>query len=421
MSREYRICTRCVMDTSDPEIRFDAEGRCNHCTAALERMSRQLIPPEQREERLAHLAAKVKADGKGKEYDCVIGVSGGVDSTMTAYHVKRLGLRPLAVHFDNGWNSELAVDNIKTTLERLDIPLDTYVVDWEEFRDLQVSFLKASVANAEAPTDHAITATLFRTARRHGIKWILSGSNLVTEAIMPLSWMYFNQDLRLLKAVHRRFGKLPLRTMPTISIRQFLYYVFLKRIRIIPFLNYIDYHRQESMNMLARAIGWRDYGGKHYESVWTRFFQGYYLLEKFGIDKRRAHLSTQICSKQITREEAFARLEEPAYDPDLLRQDMEFVVKKFALSHEEFTAFLRAPPKKATDYPSNNFLLGRLGYLPECVSRNCHATLTLAFPRRTVPTPWIESLSRSALNRHGVLATRLAGKGRLGELPRVTK
>ena len=185
-SRNYRICSRCIMDTSDPEIRFNEQGQCNHCTAALDRMHRQLLPPPERAAALRRLVARIKNEGSNKEYDCIIGVSGGVDSTTTAYHVKKLGLRPLAVHFDNGWDSELAVDNIKLTLRALDIDLYTHVVDWEEFRDLQLCFLKASVANAEAPTDHGITALLFRTARRHRVRFILSGSNLVTEAIMPI-------------------------------------------------------------------------------------------------------------------------------------------------------------------------------------------------------------------------------------------
>jgi N-acetyl sugar amidotransferase len=360
MSRNYQICTRCVMDTSDPEIEFDGQGYCNHCTAALERMRRQLLPPDQRKAALADLVEKVRADGRGKRYDCIIGVSGGVDSTTTAYMVKKLGLRPLAVHFDNGWNSELAVDNIKNTLDILDIPLYTYVVDWEEFRDLQISFLKASVANCEAPTDHGLTATLFRSAHREGLRYILSGSNIVTEAIMPLSWGHYNQDLRHLKALHRRFGTIPLRTMPTISIPHYLYYVFLRGMRQIPFLNYIEYDKQVYKELLIRELGWRDYGGKHYESVWTRFFQGYYLPTKFGFDKRRPHLSTLICSQQMTRDAALAELEEPIYEAGLLRQDMEFVIKKFGMTEQEFKSILRMPLKLPTDYPSNYFFFHKL-------------------------------------------------------------
>lgn len=348
------------MDTSDPEIDFDTEGRCNHCTEALERMKTQLLPPEERERALAALVGKIKNEGQGKEYDCIIGVSGGVDSTTVAYTVKKLGLRPLAVHFDNGWDSELAVDNIKRTIEQLGIELYTYVVDWEEFRDLQLCFLRASVANCETPTDHGITAILFRMAAEVGTRFILSGSNLATEAIMPYTWGHYNQDLKHIKALHKRFGSQPLNTMPLISLFDYFRYVFLRGIRQVPFLNYIDYKKDEAKGMLAREIGWRDYGGKHYEAVWTRFFQGYYLPAKFGYDKRRAHLSTMICSGQISREEALREMEKPVYPPDLLRADMQFVMKKFGWNQDQFDSIVKAPLRVASEYPSHYFLFHTL-------------------------------------------------------------
>jgi N-acetyl sugar amidotransferase len=358
--RTYQICKRCIMDTSDPEIVFDEEGLCNHCSEALSRFNAQLLPPQERQAALFDLIAKIREEGRHKEYDCIIGVSGGCDSTTTAYHVKKLGLRPLAVHFDNGWDSELAVDNIKKTLEKLDIDLFTHVVDWEEFKDLQLSFIKASVANAEAPTDHGITATLFRCAHKYGLQYILSGSNVVTEAIMPVSWGHYNQDLRFLKAIHRKFGTRPLRTMPTISISHYLYYVLVRKIRQIPFLNYIEYDKTKSKKMLFEELGWRDYGGKHYESVWTRFFQGYYLPHKFGFDKRRAHLSTLICSGQMTRDEALGEMAKPSYEPVLFRQDLHFVIKKFGISESDFQTILETPLKTVQDYPNHYFLFHRL-------------------------------------------------------------
>jgi len=348
------------MDTSDPEIRFDNQGVCDRCTAAIERMRSQLLPSPERERALAELVEKIKTEGRKKDYDCIIGVSGGVDSTITAYWVKKLGLRPLAVHFDNGWDSELAVDNIRNTLQALNIDLFTYVVDWEEFVNLQLSFLRANVVNCESPTDHGITATLFRMANKEKVRFILSGSNLVTEAIMPISWAYYNQDLRNLKAIHRKFGKEALKTFPTISIVDYLYYVFVEKIRQVPFLNYIEYNKEDAKRLLAKEIGWRDYGGKHYESVWTRFYQGYYLPRKFGFDKRRAHLSTLICSGQIRREEALSEMEKPTYDPKLLAEDMQYVIKKFSLTQEEFDAILNAPPKQHYEYPSHHFLFHKL-------------------------------------------------------------
>lgn len=354
----YRICTRCVMDSSDPGITFDAEGRCNYCNGAIVRLSRQVKAPAERAAALEDLVRKVKEDGTGKDYDCVIGVSGGVDSSMVAYHVKRLGLRAIAVHFDNGWNSETAVENIRCILDSLQIDLLTKVVDWEEFRDLQLAFLRSSTANCEIPTDHAIFATLFQTASQFKLRYILTGSNLATESVYSVAGGgHYYQDLRHLKAIHCQFGTRPLRTYPTISLRQYAYYVFARGIRQVPFLNLVDYDRDAAIRVLHEELGWRDYGGKHCESIWTRFFQSYYLPQKFGCDKRRWHLSSRICTGEITREGALQALQSPLYDPGLLRQDREFVTKKFGLTADQFEAIIRTPPVAATDYPSSALLL----------------------------------------------------------------
>jgi N-acetyl sugar amidotransferase len=350
------------MDTSDPRIVFDANGVCNHCTQCLERLRRQLLPPGQREAALERLVARIKSEGTGKDYDCIIGVSGGVDSTMVAYTAKKLGLRPLAVHFDNGWNSELAVDNIKKTLDVLGIELFTYVVDWDEFRNVQMSFLKASVPNCEIPTDHGITATLFRAARRFKTRFILSGSNLASESILPIAWGHYNQDLRHLKAVHRRFGTVPLKTLPTLSLWDYLTDVFVRRLRQIPFLNYLNYDKVRAKEVLSRELGWRDYGGKHYESIWTRFFQGHYLPTKFGFDKRRAHFSSLICSGGMTREEAVKALEDPPYPSGLLEEDTRFVLKKLGLTEQQFKDIVASPAQEHTVYPSHVFLFETLAH-----------------------------------------------------------
>jgi N-acetyl sugar amidotransferase len=356
----YQICKFCIMDTSDPEIYFDLSGQCNHCSGAINRMAKELLPENEKNIALENLINMIKKEGKGKEYDCIIGVSGGVDSTMVAVVVKKLGLRPLAVHFDNGWNSELAVDNIKRTVEQLNIDLYTHVVDWEEFRDLQLCFLKASVANCETPTDHAISALLFKMASKVGTRYILSGSNLVTEAIMPNSWGHYNQDLKHIKGLHKIFGGKALNTIPLISLFDYLYYVFFKRIRQIPFLNFIDFNKDKAKEILSRELGWRDYGGKHYESVWTRFFQGYYLPIKFGYDKRRAHLSTLICSGQIDRIDALEKIKLPSYSSALLKNDMDFILKKFGLNKDQFETIMNTPKREAKEYPSNYFLFHKL-------------------------------------------------------------
>jgi hypothetical protein len=230
------------------------------------------------------------------------------------------------------------------------------VVDWEEFKDLQLCFLKSSLSNCEAPTDHGISALLFSMANKIGTRFILSGSNLTSECIMPNSWIHYNQDLRLMKALHKRFGTQPMSTMPTISVENYLWYVFVKRIRQIPFLNYVEYDKEKAKQMQIKELGWRDYGGKHYESVWTRFFQGYYLPVKFGFDKRIPHYSSLICSGQMTRDEALEEMKKPLYDEQLLCEDMQFVLKKFGLTQAEWDTIMEAPKKKATDYPSNAFL-----------------------------------------------------------------
>lgn len=363
VSDDYRRCARCVMDTDEPGISFNAAGQCNYCTEGLERLQHGLLPLEDRDRALQALIRKVKEHGKDKPYDCVIGLSGGADSTTVAYVVSKLGLRPYAVHLDNGWNSPEAEHNIRMTAERLGIDVHTYVVDPQEFIDLQRSYLRASVGNLEAPTDHAISALLFKAAAKHGIKFILTGSNLVTESILSRGWGHFNQDLRNLKAIHRRFGTVPLRTLPVAGLIERTAYIYCLRIRWIPFLNYIDYDKEQYKKLLAAELDWRDYGGKHYESAWTKFFQAYILPTKFGVDKRKSHLSSMICSGKLEREAALAELARPLYKPDEFERDLGIVLEKLKLSREEFEEIMAQPPKNHTDYPSNAFVISTLGFL----------------------------------------------------------
>jgi N-acetyl sugar amidotransferase len=255
------------MDTTDPDIVFDEQGVCNHCHSYQRRARLELMAPSERETRRRQLVERIRQDGKGKEYDCILGVSGGADSSYVAHLAKSLGLRPLAVHFDNGWDSELAVDNIKALLSRLNIDLFTYVVDWDEFCDLQKSFLKASVPNTEIPTDHAINAVLWDMADKYGLRYIVSGSNIETEGIMPLAWTYTAMDYYHIQAIHRRFGRKPLKTFPRLGLVKFLYYVFVRRIRYVNLLNYVRYDKASAIQMLEKDYGWRPYPQKHYESV----------------------------------------------------------------------------------------------------------------------------------------------------------
>jgi len=359
------------MDTTDPEITFDEKGICNHCRNYDERVKNELYErmPDGKE-KLEQLVGKIRKSGEGKEYDCVIGVSGGTDSTMVAYLTKQLGLRPLAVHVDNGWNTELAVSNIEKTLKTLGIDLSTVVLDWEEFKDLQISFLKASVANCEIPTDHAILATLYRTAAHRGIRYILSGSNLVTEGIIPESWGYDAKDLRHLMAIHRKFGNVKLKKFPTLRFFDWVNYVLVKGIKFIPILNYVAYGKREARRILGEKIGWKDYGVKHGESVYTRFFQNYILPRKFNFDKRRAHLSTLICSGQMAREEALDEIRKPPYASEReAQEDKEYVARKLALTEEKFDEIMALPVKTYRDYPNNRLLFNELSFLVRLAKR----------------------------------------------------
>ena len=357
MDSSYRMCARCVMDTSVPDIEFDAEGICNYCKLYETRIQAEVISGEAAQQRLDVLANTIKARGTKKPYDCVIGVSGGIDSTYVAYIVKRkLGLRPFAIHLDNGWNSELSVNNIERTMKNLDIDLYTYVLNWDEFKDLQNSFLRSSVANCEIPTDHAIIATLFKSAATKNIQYILSGENIATEAIMPKSWMYNARDLRLIRSIHRRFGTVKLRSFPTINLLRLFYYIYFRKIKYIPILNLFHYVKTEAKQILQDELGWRDYGGKHRESIYTRFFQSYILPKKFNIDKRIAHLSCLIMSGQVSRDEALTELEQPAFSSHEVEEDEIFVTKKLGFTIDEFEELLKESPKSYADYPNNSFI-----------------------------------------------------------------
>lgn len=358
--RPYQICTRCVMDTSDPDISFDSDGICSHCRQ-YDELVRDQVDHANRGERQAELKAiveRIKTAGSGREYDCIMGLSGGVDSSYVAYMANKLGLRPLAVHFDSGWNSELAVHNIENIVKKLGIDLHTFVVDWEEMRDLQLAFFKASVANCDIPTDHAFPAVLYREAARHRIKYILSGTNHATEFILPKAWGHTSGDKRHLVDVQKKFGTIRLRSYPTIGFfAQYAYYPYIRRIRTVRLLNYIPYNKAEAKRIISEKLGWRDYGGKHHESVFTRFFQGYYLPTKFGYDKRRAHLASLINSGQMTRAEALVELERPTYDPAQQLEDKVFVAKKLGVTPAELDAIFAQPNRSYSDFASSDRLL----------------------------------------------------------------
>ncbi|MBA4054337.1 MAG: hypothetical protein C0490_06470 [Marivirga sp.] len=360
---QYRQCSHCILDTNDDsEITFDEKGVCSYCQYYAKQEIKSVKKGRAGEEQLEKLVAEIKASGKGKPYDSIIGISGGVDSTYLALKAKELGLRPLAVHFDNGWNSELAVNNIENIINRLGFDLHTFVIDWEEFRDLQLAFLKASVVDIELVTDHAIITKLYQLAVKFGIKYILSGANVVTEAVLPTSWIHDKRDHIHIRAINKQFGTKPLKTFPLFTT-DLKWRVEWHGIKSVQLLDLMPYNRDDVKSTIVRELGWRDYGGKHYESVFTRFYQGYILPTKFKIDKRRAHLSNLICSGQITRDQALEELKKPAYDERIFQLDYEFVLKKLELSKAAFEKIMNAPVKKHSDYPVEQSIYSRFPLL----------------------------------------------------------
>lgn len=342
---ERTVCTRCVMDTTAPGITFDAQGVCNFCDAFLKKWQvAQAIVADH----LAHrdqFIERVKADGRGRDYDCIMGVSGGVDSSYALYLAVNSGLRPLAVHLDNGWNSELAAHNIANLVKKLKVDLHTHVIDWQENRDLQLSFFKANVVDIELLMDNAMLALNYGQAARHGLKYILSGNNLATEGMrMPEGWYHYKCDARNIRAIQARFGSVPIRSHLLLSTIGFVWYEFVRHIRRVPFLDYFEYNKAAAVETLKREVGYKPYPYKHYESIFTRFYQAYILPRKFGYDKRRVHLSALVVTGQMPRAEALALLETSPYpDQKVCEQDRVYVMKKLGFTEQAFEEYMRAP------------------------------------------------------------------------------
>jgi len=351
---KYRICNRCIMDTTDKEIIFDENGICTHCKNAQKKLQERkfYLDKETKKKLLVQKINEIKEKGKNKKYDCVIGISGGVDSTFVAYKVKKLGLRPFVFHLDNGWNSKIADKNIENISKKLGIKIHRYEVNWNEFRDLQMSFLKASVPDLEIPTDHALLALLLKIAENNNINYIISGVNIASESILPRTWAYGHMDWKYVKNIHKRFGKVKLNDFYHYTMYDYVNYRILKNIKTIQILNYINYNKEEAKKIIKKELNWEDYGSKHHESIYTRFVQAYILPKKFNIDKRKAHLSSLICSGQITREEALKEIEKDVYPSEKIKEDQQFVLDKLEISEKEFNQLLSLPPKSFLDYPS---------------------------------------------------------------------
>lgn len=356
----YQICTRCVMDTTAEEISFDAEGVCSFCHyfGAHVRSVLDRARSGEGQRILERLVAEIRKAGQGKPHDCILGISGGTDSSYLTHLAAELGLRPLVVHVDTGWNSPESEANVRSLVDAIGFELEIVRVDWDEMRDLQIAFYNASVKNCEIPQDHAFLAALYQKAAEIGVHHILSGGNYATESILPRSWGFNAADLRHLLAIQKRFGTRPLRKFPMLSFwERYVYYPFIRKIREIRPLNYVPYSREEAKKLLIEKYGWKDYGLKHYESVLTRFYQGYYLPTKFGIDKRKAHLSSLILSKQITREQALDELKKPSYpSEEMLERDKAYIAEKLGLTLAEWEEVLALPPRDHREFPSSEFL-----------------------------------------------------------------
>ena len=349
----YRICRKCVMDTTDPEINFDEDGICNHCREFDEVTSKRWFPNIQGEKRLEAIYEKMKKENAKKDYDCILGLSGGVDSSYLALKLYEADIRPLVVHVDGGWNSELAVQNIENIVNYCGWHLHTIVIDWEEMKDLQLAYLKSGIANQDVPQDHAFFASLYHFATKHQVNYVISGGNIATESIFPKAWHWSAMDADNLHAIHKKFGTIKLRNYKTIGFYQlYFYYPFIKKMKIIRPLNFMPYIKNEALKELKDKVGYKEYARKHGESVFTRFFQNYWLPMKFGYDKRKPHLSSLIVAGQMIREEALKELEKPLYDEKELKEDKQYIAKKLGVSYEEFEQILQMSSHTYSDFPN---------------------------------------------------------------------
>lgn len=350
--RPYQRCARCVMDTTDSLITFDEEGICDHCRNFDKNIKPYWNPKEERKDELLAAADRIREAGKHQDYDCILGLSGGADSSYLAYiAVEVMHLRPLAYVVDTGWNLNVAVENIEKIVKGLNLDLYTDVINWKEMADLQLSMFKSGISSQDAPQDHAIFASMYNYCARHHIKYILTGSNNSTEFVRPpVEWIYLN-DLRLYRDIHKRFGERPLKTFPQCSIFRYriFYHYFLGMRRFYP-LDYVVYDKEKAMELLHEKYGWTSYKEKHYENVFTRFFEGYYLPHKFGFDTRKDVYSTQILAGTMTREQALKELETDPYDHDQMMEDKAYIAKKLGISTDEFDEIIEGPNKTIFDY-----------------------------------------------------------------------
>lgn len=344
----FKQCKRCLLDTSVPSINFDEKGVCNFCHSHDKLLDYYIQDELIRKEKYDLLIRDIKQSGRGKKYDCIVGISGGTDSTFTLLKAVEAGLKPLAVYFDNGWGSDIAVQNIKNATKKLNVDLYTYVVDWEEFKEIQKSFLRASVPCVEVPTDVAISATLYKLAKAEGVKYILSGASFITEGTVPREWSYI--DGTYIKNVNKLFGTTKLKSYPNLTIYDIVFYTFVYGIKQIPFTNFFHYDKNEAREELEADLGWQYYGGHHYENIYSYWAFGWYTYHKFGYDKRKVSLSGPVRMGRLDRTEALNMIKEA---PPVKSETTDYVIKKLGLSSEEFNQIMKSPNKLFTDYKTS--------------------------------------------------------------------
>ena len=351
----YKVCSNCVMDTTDSKIYFDDNGFCDHCNTYFKDILPKWHNGEKGDKALKEIVAKIKKEGKGKDFDCLMGMSGGIDSSYLLYiMVKNYGLRPLVFHVDAGWNSQIAVNNIERLVAGLGLDLFTEVINWEEMKDLQLAFFKSGVSHIDTPQDHSFFATMYKFASKHNIKHIITGGNYSTECVRnPLEWMYYQSDSIQLKDIYKKHGTGKLKDYPVTNIlwhKVFLPYV--KKIKLIRPLDFFPYNKNEAMKTLVDEFGYQEYPQKHFESRFTRFYESYWLPKKFGFDTRKVQYSSLILTNQMTREDALEKLKHPAYDPKTIKQDFEYIATKLGISVKELQSYMDAPNKTYKDYKS---------------------------------------------------------------------
>jgi len=347
------------MDTTDSKITFNEEGVCDHCTDFYENVLPGWHTDDRGKKEFEHIVAKIKKDGEGRDFDCIMGMSGGADSSYLLHvAVKEYGLRPLVFHVDGGWNSDIAVNNINVMIDKLELDLYTEVINWDEMKDFQLAFFKSNLPNIDIPQDHAFVATLYNFADKHRIRYILNGGNISTECIRnPLEWLYYGTDMALIRDVRKKFGTNSMKTYPFSSVLRHKFFLrYIRNVKVVKPLNYFPYIKEDAMKLLEREYGWRPYPQKHFESRFTKFYEGYWLPKKFGYDTRKVQYSSLIVTGQMTREEALEKLESPAINEEEAQHDFEYVATKLGLSVAELQAYFEQPNKTYKDYNNQESL-----------------------------------------------------------------